>query len=184
MAIDLANLIDSLRYEVSPPGTDAFPNAIDDEYLSALINAFWEIRLYGMLTGYEENAAARGGEDRFTDGIVTPVGSADDYDDPDGWASTDLTREYQQLVVLWAAYNITLARMGSMNSVFRARAGPVEYETQQGATITVGLLKALKDRIDTIIDVVSSWDSTTVAVLDSVIERSYAIATGDAWWTK
>jgi hypothetical protein len=127
MAVDLADLVESLKREVSPPGGDTFPDATQDNYLGSLTDAFWEIRLFGMLAGFEENAAARGGPASFTEGIVTPTGVTEDYDDPFGYINgQDLSRELQQLIVLWAGYKIVLTRFGVLQSVFRAKAGPVE----------------------------------------------------------
>jgi len=36
MAIDLGDLVESLQREVSPPGTNLFPDAVDDEYFGHL----------------------------------------------------------------------------------------------------------------------------------------------------
>lgn len=186
MAVDLFDFVDPLKREVNPPGSDLFPDATDDSWLGSLTDAFWEIRLYGMLDGYEENAGARGGPAEFGEGKVTPVGVLADYDDPSGYAAdVDLPRELAQLVVLWAGWKIVLTRFGSLNSVFRAKAGPVEYETQQSATVLKALLDALKARIDDIIDNLSTYRrGVGVAVFDTVIQRTYAQAVGDTWWIR
>jgi len=131
MSVDLANLIEPLQVEVQAPGGDAYANATDDDYLGALINSFWEIRLYGYLTSWEEDSASRGGPPEFVAGIVTPLNVDPTYDDPTGYSLVeDLPRELQQLIILWAAWKIMLNNMATVNSVFRAKAGPVEYETQ------------------------------------------------------
>lgn len=186
MAVDLSNLVESLKREASPPGSDLFPDATEDNWIGSLTDAFWEIRLYGMLEGFEEDAAARGGPAPFAEGIVTPVGVVEGYDDPTGYAAgQDLTRDLQQLVVLWAGYKVVLTQFASLKTMFRAKAGPVEYETQQAATVLKALLDALKARIDEIIDNLSTWGAgTKVQVLDTVIERSYAQAVGDTWWVR
>ena len=80
MAVNLETLVDALRREVSPPGSDLFPDAIEDNYLGSLTDAFWEVRLYGLLAGFEENAAARGGPAEFGEGVITPVGVDATYD--------------------------------------------------------------------------------------------------------
>lgn len=182
MAVDLQDLIDPLRREVNPPGSDLFPDAIDDDFLGALTDAFWELRVHGYLTGFEENAAARGGPAEFSEAIVTPTGETDpDYDEPSGYdTDSDMGRDLQQLVVLWAGWKITLNRMGALQSVFRAKAGPVEYETQQAATLLRSVLDQLKLRIDAALDGLDAGSDTTV--FDAVIERSYAMAAGSTWW--
>jgi hypothetical protein len=186
MAVDLADLVEPLKREVSPPGSDSFPDATDDNWIGSLTDAFWEVRLYGMLGGFEENAAARGGPPSFTEGLVTPTGAFEGYDDPTGYApDQDLSRDLQQLIVLWAGYKVVLARFGWIQSVFRAQAGPVQYETQQAATVLKSLLDALKARIDDILIHLSTWNKDPgVAVIDSVIERSYAQAVGETWWVR
>lgn len=184
MSVNLFELIDPLKREVQPPGSDLFPDATDDSWGGNLTDAFWEVKLYGFLSGFEENAAARGGPASFGEGIVTPIGVADDtYDDPTGFSATeDLARELQQLVVLWAAWKITLNRMASLNTTFRTKAGPVEYETQNAASVLKSVLDALKGRIDYILDGLTQ--QTSVAVFDAVVERSYSMAVGDTWWVR
>lgn len=181
MAVDLATLVDSLRREVNPPGTDLFPDATEDTFLGNLTDAFWEVRLFGFLSGFEENAAARGGPGAFGEGIVTPTGVDETYDDPTGFIATrDLSRPLQQLVVLWAAWKIALNRMGSLNTTFRAKAGPVEYETQNAATVLKAVLDALKSRIDIILNTLPERAGSVV--LDAMVERSYSVAVGETWW--
>lgn len=182
MTVDLFELVEPLKREVNPPGTDLFPDATDDEWGGALSDAFWELRLYGFLVGFEENAAARGGWTTFTEGIVTPLGTPDDtYDDPSGYSTTqDMSREMQQLVILWAAWKIVLNRMASLNTTFRTKAGPVEYETGQAATVLKSVLDALKGRIDYVIANVPQ--TVGAVVFDAVVERSYSQAVGETWW--
>jgi hypothetical protein len=185
MAVDLADLIEPLKREVSPPGTDLYPNAVDDEWFGALTDAFWEIRLYGFIPGYEENAAARGGPTEFSDGIVTPLNVTADYDDPTGWSDSDLARDLQQLVVLWAGWKITLTQMQNLSTTFRAKAGPVEFETQHAATVQKAILDTLRAKIDTILQNLSSYGaSSSVVVLDAIVERTYSTATHDQWWLR
>jgi hypothetical protein len=181
MAVNLFDLVDPLRREVNPPGSDLFPDATEDDWGGSLSDAFWEVRLYGFLAGFEENAAARGGPEEFSTGIVTPTGVDSTYDDPSGFsAAEDLGREMQQLIVLWAAWKVVLNRMGSMNTTFRAKAGPVEYETQNAATVLKAVLDALKGRIDLVLTTVPQ--RAGVVVFDAMIERSYSMAVGETWW--
>jgi hypothetical protein len=181
--VNLFDLIDPLKREVQPPGSDLFPDATDDEWGGALSDAFWEVRLYGFLPGFEENVAARGGWPTFVEGIVTPIGVLDDtYDDPTGYLTgTDLSRELQQLIVLWAAWKIVLNRMASLNTTFRTKAGPVEYETQNAASVLKAVLDALKARIDLVLTTLPGAGGGAV-VFDAMIERSYSQAVGETWW--
>lgn len=179
--INLFDLVDPLKREVNPPGSDLFPDATEDDWGGSLSDAFWEVRLYGFLVGFEENAAARGGPAEFIEGIVTPIGVDPIYDDPTGFSATaDLGREMQQLIVLWAAWKVVLNRMGSLNTTFRTKAGPVEYETQNAATVLKAVLDALKGRIDLVLATVPQ--RAGAVVFDAMIERSYSMAVGDTWW--
>jgi hypothetical protein len=187
MSVDLANLVEPLQVEVQAPGGDAYANATEDDYLGALINSFWEIRLYGFLGGFEEDSAARGGPPEFTVGIITPLHVDPAYDDPFGYsADQDLPRDLQQLIILWAAWKIALNNMATINSVFRAKAGPVEYETQQAASVLTAVLDQLKARITYLIGNLPTGYGARggMAVLDAVVERSYSQAVGDVWWVR
>lgn len=187
MAVDLATLIEPLQIEVQIPGGTAYADATDDDYLGYLINSFWEIRLYGFLMGFEEDVAARGGPPEFAAGIVTPLGVDPTYDDPNGYSlAQDLPRDMQQLIVLWAAWKVALTNMASLNTVFRAKAGPVEYETQQAASVLKEVLDQLKSRILYLIDQLPSMygGQQNVAVFDAIVERSYSQALGDVWWVR
>lgn len=185
MSVDLTTLVEPLQIEIQAPGGEAYANATEDDYLGALINAFWEIRLYGFLGGFEEDSAARGGPPEFTAGIVTPLNVDPTYDDPFGYSTTeDLSRDLQQLIVLWAAWKIALNNMATINSVFRAKAGPVEYETQQAASVLTAVLDQLKARITYLIANLPMAGRHGAVVLDAVIERTYSQAVGDVWWVR
>ena len=182
--IDLFTLVDPLKHEVQPPGVDLSPDATDDDFLLFLTNVFWELRLYGLLGGFEENAAARGGPDRFVDGIVTPFNVDDVYDEPNGYAPSDLGRDAQQLIILFAGYKVMLTRLSNAQAVFRARAGSVEIETHTAATMIRAVLDQLKERIDYILNNLTNASRTTVDVFDSILERSYSLASGELRWVR
>lgn len=186
MSVDLANLVEPLQVEIQTPGGDAYANATDDDYLGALINSFWEIRLYGYLSTWEEDSASRGGHPEFSVGIVTPLNVDPTYDDPTGYSLVeDLPRELQQLIILWSAWKIMLNNMATVNSVFRAKAGPVEYETQQAASVLKEVLDQLKSRITYLIgNLPTAYGQNGGAVFDAVIERSYSQAVGATWWLR
>lgn len=161
--IDLEDLVPSLKREVNPPGTDLFPNATEAEWLGHLQDAFWEARLHGMLVGYTES-----------DGLVSAIGS-----------SSDMTRDLQQLVVLYAGFRIVLSQFRNIRSSFRAKAGPVEYETTQAATVLRDVLKAIEDKIKLVLGRLSDVGmGSATAVFDAVIERTVAIAYGEQWFVR
>lgn len=164
MAVDLGDLIESLQREVSPPGTNLFPNAQDEEWLGHLQDAFWEARLYGMLSTFTE-----------ADGSVSPLTEGDD----------DLGRELQQLIVLYAGFRIILSEFRNVRASFRAKAGPVEFETSQAATVLRDVLDALKDKIGIVLTRLSDvGQGPDTVIFDAVIERSAALAYGDTWFVR
>lgn len=160
MAVDLFDLVESLRREVSPPGEDLFPNATDDEYLGNLQDSFWEARLDGLLEGFEES-----------DGLVTPTSG-----------DTDLTRDLQQLVVFYAGFRIVRNHLRSLKTQFRAAAGPVSFETQQSANVLKDLLLELKYKRDLILTRLSDLGQIPTAYIDALVARDNSLLYGDIYF--
>lgn len=185
MAVDLGDLIDRVKNSADPTGT-LYTELDDNAWITKLVNSFWEIRLNGMFLGHEENAAARGGPAVFADAIVTPLGVAEGYDEPNGWASSDLPPEHQQFIVVWASYKTALIAFQNLKARFRAKAGPTEFEEENSATMLKAILDQLYDEIKRILANLSDYgiDRSGALVIDSVIERSYSTAVGDTWWVK
>lgn len=161
MAIDLFELVESLRREVSPPGEDLFPNATDDDYLGNLQDAFWEARLDGLLEGYTES-----------DGTVEPTDSGGD----------DLTRDLQQLIVFYAGFKIVRNHLRSIKTMFRAQAGPVEFETQQSANVLKDLLLELKYKRDLVLTRLSDLGQVPTTYIDALVARDDSILFGDTYY--
>lgn len=159
MAVDLADLIDPLKREVSTPGNEeaTYPNATEDSWVGYLQDGFWEIYLDGFAQGF-----------KVADGIVTNRTAGGD----------DMAGEMQQLVVLYAGIRIIRNELRQLNTSFRAKAGPVEYETQQSAQVLKGVLDELTARRNTILKRLANLDATDTYYIDAVIERDYAINTG------
>jgi hypothetical protein len=162
MAVDLGELVDSLRREISPPGTDLYPDAEEDELVGHLQDAFWEARLHGLFVGYQE-----------ADGLVTPISG-----------TTEFPRQLQQAVVLYAGYRILLASLQNVSTSFSAAAGPVKFEQGKSAQTLRDVLAAVRDRIKLVLTNLSSYGGSDTTVLDAVIERSFAQAYGDTWFVK
>lgn len=160
MAVDLGDLVIPLRMEISPPGQDLFPDATDDEFTDRLANGFWNARLDGILAGYVES-----------DGAITPV---------DG--TTDMSRELQQVIVFYAAYDTILLALRAMNTSFRAVAGPVEFETQQSAQVLRDIAQALKEKRNILLTRLSDLGLTTDYVIDSVIARQDSLLARVTTW--
>lgn len=127
MAVDLNTLIPYLRAEA---------NLADDERTSAqlllsLRNAFWQARLDGVagLAGYSEN-----------NGVISNNTSG----------GPDLSRELQQVVVLFAGISELTNFLRNVNTVFRTKAGETEFETQQSAQVLREIITLAKERRKTV----------------------------------
>lgn len=163
MSIELGDLIESLEREISPPGVDLYPDSTEDILLGHLQDAFWEARLFGLLAGFTE-----------ADGQVSNL--TEDGD--------ELGRELQQLIVLYAGFRITLTQFQNLNTTFRTKAGPVEFETQKSAAQLKGVLDAIKERLGLILRNLSAYGGTTTTVFDAVVERTYSQGVGEVWWVR
>lgn len=164
MAVDTDELVASLKREVSPPGTNLFPNATNPEWLGYLKDGFWEAVLFKVISGYTIDGADR---------IVPTSGS------------TDLDRGTQQAIVLYAGWRILLSEMRNLKSQFKAQAGPVLFETQRAASVLAEILRQVKDKIRMVYDQLGAGQqATNVAVFDAIIVSTYAEATGEQWWVR
>jgi len=163
MSIDLGDLIESLEREVSPPGTDLFPNAVEDEFFGHLQDSFWEVKLDGIeaFDNYTE-----------AEGLVSPVTGV-----------VELTRDLQQLVVLYAGIRIVRNELRNINTLFRSVAGPVEFETQQSASVLTAILAELQQRRNFVLTRLSDIGAVDASYIDMVITRDLSMGTnGGTWW--
>lgn len=164
MAVDIADLVESLENEVSPPGTDLYPTVTESQWVSRLKDAFWEAKLNKAFTSYTLD----------DDDNIVPISG-----------TTDMPREQQQLIVLYAGFRVVLTAYQNLNSAFRAKAGPVEYETQKSATTLKSLLDALRERIkQAIADGTGSSTGHLALVLDGLASRTQAISDGDTYFVR
>lgn len=157
MAVDLGDLIEDLKTEVSPPGINSFPDSIDDEWFSQLRNAFWEIKLDGMLDEYTEE-----------DGVVVHRNGG-----------PDIPRDLQQLVIFYAGFRIVRAYLIKTLTVFKTKAGPVEYETQQSATVLRDLLAELQRKRNLILERLSDLGMVTDTYIDAMYARDVSFLNFD-----
>lgn len=157
--VDLGDLVESLKREIAAPGDFAttFPNSTDDTLVGSLADAFWEARLDGLLVGYAESG-----------GIVSPT-----------TAATDLSRELQQLVVFYAGYKILFNALRNIRTSFRAKAGPVEYETQQSANALTEIVKELKHRRDLLLVRLTEIGAIPSYYVDAYLARDQSMRYGD-----
>lgn len=118
---DLAVLVPSLKRALAVPGTfdDAFPDTGDEDLEASLGDGYAMAQLYGF----------------FDDGVL----------DPDTFVVTpDITHSEGMLVVLFASIEIVRTSIRSLRTRVAYRAGPVEYEAEQSASVLSELLKELE----------------------------------------
>lgn len=152
MAVDLSDFVESLRREITPLGTNLFSGVGDADLVGFMTDAFWEAKLDGFLPGFVADE----------DGIVTnEVGT------------TDLDRKYVALIVLYAGIRILRNRILNTNTGFRAKAGPVEFEQQNSATMLAEMLKQLRATKDKILEELEAMDVSGVMVLDAFSVRLF-----------
>jgi hypothetical protein len=158
-AIDLEELIPDVKAAVDAPGTASFPTATNAQWLAQLRNAFWEAKLNGFV-GFANFQEA--------DGSVTPISGTD-----------TLSRELQQIIIFLAAAAAVRNKLFNLNTSFRAKAGPVEYETQQSAQVFKVLLDDLKSKLELWLLRLSDSGGVDTAYFDGYIEREYSLRYGD-----
>src|SRR4051812_13836833 len=123
MAVDLSDYVDTLRREVTPPGSITFATVSDDVFTGYLADAFWEVKLDGFNEAYVCDA----------DGIVIPLGDpqvsnvANGFTPSDYVDGVDMPRDQVALVCLYAGIKILRNKLMEANTRIRAKAGPVEF---------------------------------------------------------
>lgn len=160
MAVDLSDLIDSVKREVNAPGLDQLAGATDAEYLGNLQDGFWEAVLDGVILGYTES-----------DGIVTPQSG-----------DTDLARELQQLIVLYAGFRIVRNQLRDLKTAFKTSAGPVSYEIEQSANVLKLIMDDLTQRRSIVMTRLSDIYASRAVYFDAVQTREDSLVYGDGYW--
>lgn len=164
MSIDLGDLVGSLKREVATPGTEdtLFPNVDDTVWAEWLSDGFWDARLDGMLKSFTE-----------ADGVVTPV-----------TGTVDMSRDLQQLVVIYAGTRIMRNELREINTTFRTAAGPVQFETGKSAQLLVAILNDFANRKKILLTRLSDLGIVDTFYIDAVIERDFAIDAGLTSFTR
>lgn len=158
MAVDLADLVPALRRAINTPaeevdralGTVLFTTQTDSVLEGYLADAFWEGKLQGFYAGYDEDS-----------NIITPESG-----------STDLSRDWQQLIVIYAALNIIEVEFMNLQTLFRASAGPVEYEVQYSAQLLREILQRQQRRLGNLIHTLENAYSISYGYIDMISART------------
>lgn len=152
MPVDPGELVDPLKRNCNPPGQDLHPDASDDDWVGYLLDAFWVAKLNGVYPGYTVN----------TSELIVPISGTE-----------DMPRDLQQLIVLFASVRVLESDMrGSTGqTVFRAQAGPVSFETQQSAQVLRELLTGARNELKELVNLIgtSSIPGAGVSFLDTFI---------------
>lgn len=121
--MDLLDLVPSLQRAVAPPGefVTLFPNATDDDLAASVADAIAEAQLDGFLAAHVLD---------LNTSTVDP----------------DLTGPQQALVVLYGMARVVRARIANLKNRTRYRAGPVEAEEEQSASVLVQMLRDIQGR--------------------------------------
>lgn len=125
---DLADLVPALKRELAAPGDfeTTYPNSDDNDLTARLADGF----ALAQLDGFFPDVA---------------------LDIDDFTSDPDLSAAGGALVVLYAALQVIRAQIRATQASFRAKAGPVEYEVQQSATLLRDELKFLIARRDSLV---------------------------------
>lgn len=161
--VDITELIPSLEASLTIPGqTSPYADATDAEWTVKLTNAFWRAVLEGVIEGFTIDE----------DGVISPTSG-----------DATISRALQQVVVIYAAINIIQAQLLVLKTNFRAKAGPVEYETQQAASVLTGLLNMLENEKSIILTRISDLGSdTSTFYYDAPWERRYQQDIETTYW--
>lgn len=129
MAVQLSTLVPAVKAQMNPLGQpEVVTDADEDRVIAGLGSAFWTAKLSGWFTNHRLNSD-------FTE--IVNVSSGGD----------DLPREEQQIVVLFTVLTSWRAQMVNNPTSRRAKAGPVETERTQSATVLRAMIDGLEAQI-------------------------------------
>ena len=154
MAVNLGDFVESLKREIEPPGAELFAGVTDAQWVGYLSDAFWEARLDGFLEGYAT---------QDNEGVISIVPLS---------GTVDLDRRGIALVILYAGVKVLRHRILNLHTSFRAKAGPVEFEQQNSATMLAEMLRQLKATKDRVLEDLDG--RSDVLVLDAYSTRVFS----------
>lgn len=135
MAVDLVDLLPAVKGEMNAMGET--PTITDDDaesVVTALASAFWTAK---AVAGWFPSHRVTVDGDQI-------VNVAEDGE--------DLTREEQQIVVLFAVLASWQAKLIGLPTGRRAKAGPNEVEVTRSATLLRGLIASRENRLNDLIE--------------------------------
>lgn len=167
MAVDLRELVDSLRVKLNTPGDSSslftFTGA-EEDWALALANGFWTLYNRGFFGDYRVDAE---------DLTITNTTGGD-----------DLIREDQQAIVLQTGLDAIRSKMINLFIITRDHAGPVETERQRSSTLLRSLHDSLVTELENLRSEVINGNGTSVRVFDSILVRSGYCGPPSATWVR
>lgn len=153
---DVSDLVPSLQRAVAPPGQfdTLYPQAGSNDMVGLLLDGLAEATLDGF---FVETAVV------WTD---------------DGFTTPDLTRAQQALIVIYAAYTFLRSELKNTNTSVTYKAGPVEYQTQSGASVITEILKEISERKKALI---IQQSEIGVSAAFHMADSYFINAVGDPW---
>ena len=155
--MELSALVPSLQRALAVPGTFAglFPDTVDADLTATLADGMAEAQLDGFLSTTSLDV---------TLATTTP----------------DLTTAQQSLVVLYAMSRVLTARVANLKNRTRYKAGNVEAETEQSASVLVELLRETKDRKKRLLEEAKAGNMAgAFAMVDMYIAKSIDFSSTD-----
>lgn len=161
MGVALVDFAPQLVVELSVPGEDPFPDAIDDDYDAFLRGGFWDARRAGLLGNFTEE-----------DGVVTPR-----------TGDEDINRDEIQLIIFLTAIKIVRNQLRKLKTQLDVKAGSTSYSYQQSSLVLRELLKDLLSERDKVIDQLSTTYGTGVTgdYFDAAALRGRFWRPADVW---
>lgn len=169
MSVELATLVEDVRWSLNVPGETGFftfSDAVEDDWIGALATGFWWAHMRGFFHDYRVSLDG--------DTIENVVGGP------------DLERKLQQVVVLFTAMNAIEAKLMTINTHSKDSAKPgLETERDKSAQLLRALLQARRDDLQEIkLLLVGGVWATDVAVIDLFLARDSHLAAGTETFTR
>lgn len=148
----LSDLVAPLKRELAAPGQfdTIFPESDNGTLVGTLADGFCEAQLDGWFGGITIN---------LTTNAVSP----------------DLSIPGRALSVFYASARIIQAQLRNQNSLQRYKAGPVEYETQQPASVLRAELDRIASRKAELKTLAGRTGGTTTVIFDAYFARASAV---------
>lgn len=160
MAVDLSDYVEALRAKANPPGEELYPEASPEDWRLRLSNAFWDGYLHRMFRDFTE-----------AEGTVSAKAEG----------GANMPRDQIQLIVLYAALDALLARLGDLKTQFRGQSGPTEIEYQRSAQVLTEIIKARRAELAEITADLARRGVTATYFLDATAARA---GTADGAWVR